>query len=394
MTTTNRRLLVGLLAFVLLYLIALAVSIPRIQNDLTSQVEEQLVAAGVQGVGVTFSGRDGTMAGPAALRDPSLAAVTDRNGIRSLDYDATEPDVVVPTSTAGSTTTIAVTTSAGETTTTAAATTTTTAATTTTTTATTEPPTAPVDATAVIDDQTITLAGTVHSDQQAQTLRDAALAAFGLQGTVDDQLSVEPGAPNEDDFGSDRAVQGLAAFIDAGGLALRNGTGALDGQSLDVTGEAFSVAAADAFTNALADLSADSDLTVGMDVTPGSDAPDDLQGSLDALLGRSGVNFAPDSIELDERSQRVLDSAAESIKQVPGVQVQVVGYTDSDGSPEANLELSQRRADAVKEYLVGRDVPADDLTTLGRGEEDPLVPNDTPENKARNRRIELIVQGV
>jgi flagellar motor protein MotB len=39
-------------------------------------------------------------------------------------------------------------------------------------------------------------------------------------------------------------------------------------------------------------------------------------------------------------------------------------------------------------------VPADDLTTLGRGEEDPLVPNDPPENKARNRRIELVVQGV
>ena len=90
----------------------------------------------------------------------------------------------------------------------------------------------------------------------------------------------------------------------------------------------------------------------------------------------------------------MLDSAAESIKQVPGAQVQIVGYTDNDGSPEANLELSQERADAVKDYLVDRDVPADDLTTLGRGEEDPLVPNDTPENKASNRRIEFIVQGV
>ena len=70
MTTTNRRLVVGLLAFVLLYLIALAVSIPRIENDLTGHVEEQLAAGGVQGVGVTFSGRDGTLAGPPTLRDP------------------------------------------------------------------------------------------------------------------------------------------------------------------------------------------------------------------------------------------------------------------------------------------------------------------------------------
>jgi outer membrane protein OmpA-like peptidoglycan-associated protein len=392
MTTTNRRLLVGLLAFVLLYLIALAVAIPRIENNLTSQVEEQLVVAGIQGVGVTFSGRDGTMAGPAALRDPSLAAVTDRNGIRSLDYDASGPDVVVPTSTAEPTSTLDVTTSAGETTTTAAATTTTTAATTTTTTPTTEPTVATVDATVTISDQTITLAGTVLSDDQAQALRDAADGAFALQGSVTDQLSVDPNG--DADSASDDAVDGLAAFINGAGLAVRRGTARLATQALDVDGEAFSATAADTFNDALTSSADDFGLTVAGSVSPGPDSPDDLQASLNALLGRSGVNFAPDSTDLDDRSQAVLNSAAESIKQVPGAQVQIVGYTDNDGSPEANLELSQARADEVKDYLVGRDVPADDLTTLGRGEEDPLVPNDTPENKARNRRIELVVQGV
>ena len=64
------------------------------------------MAGGVQGVGVTFSGRDGTLAGPPTLRDPALAAVTDRDGIRSLAYRSTEPDVVVPTTTGESTTTL------------------------------------------------------------------------------------------------------------------------------------------------------------------------------------------------------------------------------------------------------------------------------------------------
>jgi outer membrane protein OmpA-like peptidoglycan-associated protein len=393
MTTTNRRLLVGLLAFVLLYLIALAVSIPRIENNLTSQVEEQLVVAGIQGVGVTFSGRDGTMTGPAALRDPSLAAVTDRNGIRSLDYSATGPDVVVPTSTAEASTTLAVTTSAGETTTTAAATTTTAAPTTTTTAApTTEPPAAAVDVTVTISDQSITLAGTVLSDGQAQTLRDAADAAFALQGSVTDELTVDPNG--DADPASDDAVDGLAAFVNGAGLAVRRGTARLAGQALDVDGEAFSATAADTFNDALASSAEGFGLTVAGSVSPGPESPDDLQSSLDALLGRSGVNFAPESADLDDRSQAVLNSAAESIKQVPGAQVQIVGYTDNDGSPEGNLALSQARADEVRDYLVGRGVPADDLTTLGRGEEDPLVPNDTPENKARNRRIELVVQGV
>lgn len=392
MTTTNRRLVVGLLAFVLLYLIALAVSIPRIENDLTSSVEEQLLAGSIQGVGVTFSGRDGTLAGPPTLRDPSLAAVTDRTGIRSLDYRSTEPDVVVPTSTGESTTTLAVTTSAGETTTTAASTTTVASTTTTSTTPTSEPATAVVDATVTISDQTVTLAGTVLSDDQAQSLRDAADAAFALQGSVTDELTVDP--DGDADAASDDAVDGLAQFINGAGLAVRRGTARLNGQDLDIDGDAFSATAADTFNDALTSSAGDFGLTVSGSVSPGPDSPDDLQDSLNALLGRSGVNFAPDSTDLDDRSQVVLDSAAESIKQVPGVQVQIVGYTDDDGSPEANLELSQERADAVRDYLVGRDVPADDLTTLGRGEEDPLVPNDTPENKARNRRIELIVQGV
>ena len=128
-------------------------------------------------------------------------------------------------------------------------------------------------------------------------------------------------------------------------------------------------------------------------VSPGSSSPADLQGSLTALAGRSGINFAAGSAVIDERSQVVLNSVAESITQVPGAQVQIVGYTDSDGSPDANLVLSQQRADAVKAYLIGRGVPEGDLTTLGKGEADPIAPNDTPENKAKNRRIEFIVQG-
>ena len=108
-------------------------------------------------------------------------------------------------------------------------------------------------------------------------------------------------------------------------------------------GEAFSATAADTFNDALASSAEGFGLTVAGSVSPGPESPDDLQSSLDALLGRSGVNFAPESADLDDRSQAVLNSAAESIKQVPGAQVQIVGYTDNDGSPEGNLALSQAR---------------------------------------------------
>ena len=386
MNTRTGRLVLGLLAFVLLFLITVAVSVPKIENDLTSDVEQQLSAAGITGVAVSFTGRDGTMTGPAVLRDPSLAAVTDRSGIRSLEYASIEAVVVSPTTSEAPPTTVEVTTTVAETTTTVAPTTT--AATTTV-----PPTTAPavqVDATATVAGQTITLSGAVASDAQAQVLRDAATVAFGLQGTIEDQLSVDAQtAPPE----IDQAVNGLAAFINGAGPALFDGSGQLQNRALDVTGEAFSAAAAASFGQALAAAGSQYGVTVNGTVGPGPSAPGDLQPSLTALAGRSGINFGAGSAELDARSQVVLDSAAETIKQVPGVPVQIVGYTDSDGAPDANLALSQSRADAVKAYLVERGVAEGDLTALGRGEADPIAGNDTPENKAKNRRIEFIVQG-
>jgi outer membrane protein OmpA-like peptidoglycan-associated protein len=394
MTVRARRAVLGILAFALLYLVALAFSIPKIENNLTDNVTQQLVAGGVTGVAVSFSGRDGTLTGPLATKDAALAAVTDQWGIRSLSYESTGADVVVPsTTTEPSTSNVEVTTTSAAPTTTTAATTTTTVAATTTTAAPTTTTTAPVtftDATATMSNQTITLRGTVASNREAQTLSDAATAAFGLQGTVDNQLTVkaQTAAP-----AIDRAVDGLAAFITAASPSLFDGSGHLVNQGLAVQGQAFSAAAAAALNTAVASEAKQYGLSASGTVSPGSSSPNDLQPYLTALVGRSGVNFAASSATLDPPSEVVLNSVAETIKQVPTAQVQIVGYTDSDGSTESNLTLSQERADAVKSYLVGRGVPADSLTTLGKGEADPIAPNDTPENKAKNRRIELIVQG-
>jgi len=391
MSVRGRRVVLGILAFALLYLIALAFSIPKIENNLTDNVTQQLVAGGVTGVAVTFSGRDGTLTGPLATKDAALAAVTDRWGIRSLTYESSGAEVVVPSTAEPSTSTAEVTTTSAAPTTTAA--TTTTVAATTTTAAQTTTTAAPVtytDATATISNQTITLSGTVASSREAQTLSDAATAGFGLQGTVDNQLTVKPQtAPPA----IDRAVDGLAAFITAASPSLFDGSGQLANQGLAVQGQAFSAEAATSFNDAVAAAANQYGLEATGTVSPGSASPNDLQPYLTALVGRSGVNFSAGSATLDQPSEVVLTSVAATIKQVPGAKVEIVGYTDSDGTTESNLTLSQERADAVKTFLVGQGVPADSLTTLGKGEADPIVPNDTPENKAKNRRIELIVQG-
>ena len=67
----------------------------------------------------------------------------------------------------------------------------------------------------------------------------------------------------------------------------------------------------------------------------------------------------------------------------------IMGHTDSDSSEAYNLKLSERRANAVMDYIVSKGIAANRLTSKGFGESDPIASNDTREGKAKNRRVEL-----
>lgn len=110
----------------------------------------------------------------------------------------------------------------------------------------------------------------------------------------------------------------------------------------------------------------------------------------------SDVLFGFDSAELSSEAKASLSDIASLILRAPEGKVMVVGHTDSKGSDAYNLELSQRRADAVAGFLEEADVPADRLTTEGRGEAEPLAANevsgqDNPEGRAQNRRVEFVM---
>lgn len=105
-----------------------------------------------------------------------------------------------------------------------------------------------------------------------------------------------------------------------------------------------------------------------------------------------GVNFENDSARLTKDSLPVLDAAAEALLKRPNVRTEVAGYTDSRGLEEHNHVLSQRRADAVKQYLVSKGVPAANLTSQGYGEDNPIADNKTASGRAANRRVELRAQ--
>ena len=69
----------------------------------------------------------------------------------------------------------------------------------------------------------------------------------------------------------------------------------------------------------------------------------------------------------------------------------IQGHTDNVGSNEANLKLSQDRAESVRTYLISKKLPANRVTSVGFGESRPLASNDTEDGKAQNRRVEFVI---
>ena len=106
-----------------------------------------------------------------------------------------------------------------------------------------------------------------------------------------------------------------------------------------------------------------------------------------------GIYFDVNKDVVKPESYGTLNDIAKILNEVPDVKVKIVGHTDSDGQDAANLDLSKRRAASVKAELAKTfGVNADRLVTDGMAETQPVAPNDTPSNKALNRRVEFIKQ--
>ncbi|MDB5987477.1 MAG: OmpA family protein [Nevskia sp.] len=107
------------------------------------------------------------------------------------------------------------------------------------------------------------------------------------------------------------------------------------------------------------------------------------------ILRLDGVTFEFDKSHLRPDSETILSYVVKIMKKYPDMQVELAGYTDSKGSAAYNLKLSQRRAAAVKEYLVAHGIEAARIAAKGYGKENPVASNDTDEGRERNRRVEL-----
>jgi len=233
---------------------------------------------------------------------------------------------------------------------------------------------------------TLTLSGNVP-DNNVQTAIVAAAGRKFFGEKVVDNLKTSVGAP-----------RGFAAAVAPalGALSrLSTGTLVVSDREVKLSGDALYDAAAAQIRAGLGkDFPQGFTFKAEVSVKPAA-APVDAtvcQQLFSELLGKANIRFESGRATIEPDSAGLLDHLIETALRCPTTNIEVAGHTDTDGDDASNQALSEKRAQAVVDYLVKAGLPADRFTAVGYGSTQPLASNDSDEGKAQNRRIEFVVR--
>lgn len=109
------------------------------------------------------------------------------------------------------------------------------------------------------------------------------------------------------------------------------------------------------------------------------------------VLGENAVRFETSKSTLTTQARQNLDKLVPVFQEYPDTDITIFGYTDSTGRLEFNQKLSEDRAASVRAYLISKGLAANRFQTTGMGPQDPIATNDTPEGRAKNRRVEFAI---
>jgi len=109
------------------------------------------------------------------------------------------------------------------------------------------------------------------------------------------------------------------------------------------------------------------------------------------VLGENSVNFETSKSTLTAKAKANLDKLITVFTEYPETDIKIYGYTDSTGSEDFNLKLSEKRAASVKDYLVSKGLKSSRFETKGMGIADPIADNSTVEGRSKNRRVEFAI---
>jgi OOP family OmpA-OmpF porin len=233
---------------------------------------------------------------------------------------------------------------------------------------------------------TLTLTGYVPDNNVHGALATAAGRNF-LREIVVDNLKVSVGAPS-----------GFAAAVAPalGALSrLSTGTLVVTDREVKLSGDAFYDAAAAQIRAGLGkDFPQGWRFKAEISVKPAA-APVDAtvcQQLFSDLLAKGKIRFESGRATIDPDSAGLLDRLVETALRCPTANIEIAGHTDADGEDAFNQALSEKRAQAVTDYLVKAGLPAGRFTAMGYGSTKPVAANDTDEGKAQNRRIDFMVR--
>lgn len=248
----------------------------------------------------------------------------------------------------------------------------------------------------VQDDGSLVLDGYVHSEDQREALLAEAERLF--PDKVIDKMQIAPDA-------FDGALPGMQALL--GRLPkLQNASAGLKEGAFWLKGTAATRAdglAAAKGMDALAsgfggaadiDMPAPQENQFGVAVDEGQKIADSAkcQSLFSEALSKNTILFAFGKADIRDSSHPFLDFLAELSGQCDAFKLDIAGYTDNVGSREVNMSLSGARANAVRNYLIGKGVSATSLSARGMGPDNPVCTENTRECRARNRRIEITVE--
>lgn len=231
----------------------------------------------------------------------------------------------------------------------------------------------------------VVLAGAIGDDaQRAQLL--AAVQEVLDPGSVDDRLAVDPAAAADDSRLAD-----LAAVSRVLPVVLVEGSARLAGEAIAVTGVDVDDAARQRLETVTAGL--DTDVLVDLQRRPVADPllADTVAADVERLLVEQPLRFVSGILFAGPDAGTTLDRLAGLLKAADGLDIGVVGFTDTAGNAASNLRTSLLRAEEVENQLVRRGVPAEDLTVAGFGETAPVLV-DGVEDPAASRRVEIVVR--
>ena len=233
---------------------------------------------------------------------------------------------------------------------------------------------------------TVTLSGNVPDENIHAVVVGSSSRKFFNEKVVDN-LKNSIGAP----------TNFVNAVVPALGALSRLSTGTLvvSDRDIKISGDAlYDAAAAQIRTGLAKDVPQGWQVKVDITVKPAA-APVDptvCQQLFSDLLGKAKIRFETGRSDLDRDSTGLLDRLVEIAFRCPTANVEIIGHTDAEGDPAANQVLSQKRAQAVVDYLVRAGLPADRFSAIGYGSTQPVASNDTGEGRTQNRRIEFVVR--